>query len=329
MLNRLQVGSHLLGFAVMVLAALFLFAPPAAAQEASGVPVYEVTAKVDVLEENFLKARQQAVTASMKEAVKAAMEEMLGAEVYEANQRSLIGTISRARRYVRGYRFLEAKDNPNEMIVEVRLEVTLFTEILRKKLRRLGILIGPGAEGTVVILIKETSFSRAGDAGFWDYTPFAESALAKSFATAGFMVIERDSLRGLVSEGAAMEAVQGDIETAADIGLKTGADMVIIGNAIAKRMPGGSALDLERVRANISLKVVSPSNSVIIAAKSDFATADGEDVMTGERDAFNKVSAKLSGFLVESFRKDRDKKPEAHKPPPSTSKPPAMPLTDL
>ncbi|MEC7640614.1 MAG: hypothetical protein VYC17_00510 [Nitrospinota bacterium] len=330
MLNYLKVCLNILCLIVMVLSVSSSFPMMIVAQEVSSVPIYDVMAEVDVLGDNYVKARQQAVNAAMREAVKVALEEMLGSEVYKANHRLLRKTIARARRYVRGYRFLESNDNSVEMIVEVHLEVTLFTEILRKKLLALGILTAPGAEGTVVILIKENSVSVPDETGFWDHIPFAETALAKGFEGAGFLVVKRNKLRGRVSEETALEAVHGDIETATDIGLKTGADMVIVGNAISKRMSGQSALDLQTVRANISLKVVSPSNSVIIAAKSDFATADGEDVVTGEQEAFDKVCEKLSGFLVDSIRKHRDKKTEIPATPqPQLSKPPALSLTDL
>ncbi|MEC7641434.1 MAG: hypothetical protein VYC17_04680 [Nitrospinota bacterium] len=305
------------------------FSEGAAGQEASGVPVYDVTAEVDVLEDNFVVARRKAVTAAMREVVKAVLEEMLGTEVYEANLRLLRNTIARARRYVRGYRFIEAIDNSNEMIVEVHLEITLFTEVLRKKMRRLGILTGPGAEGTVVILIKEQSLALPGDAGFWDQTPFAESSLSQGLTGAGFMVVNRDSLQGLISEETALQAMNGDIETAADIGLKTGADIVIVGHAVSTKMPGQSALEMQTVQANMSLKVLSPLNSVIIAAKSDFAAAEGVDVMDGEKEAFQRVSKKFSGFLVDSIRKYHEEKPAVQTPAPEIFQPPALPLTDL
>ena len=329
MFDCLKIHSSGLFLTTILLATFFSFPLMVVGQEASGIPVYDVTAEVGVFGDNFVKARKKAVTVAMKEAVKAALEEILGREVYEANYRLLRKTISRAQRYVRGYRFLEANDNSNEMIVEVHLEITLFTEVLRKKLRMLGILTRPGTEGTVVILIKENSFSISREVGFWDHTPFAETVLAEGFMSAGFFVVKRVKLRGLISEETALNAVQGNIETAADIGLKTGADIVVIGNAVSTKISGNSELGLAGVRTNMSLKVVSTENSVIIAAKSDFGTAYGENTLIGEQEAFNKVTEKLSGFLVDSIRKYSNAKPESQLLPPKTPKLPPLPLTDL
>ena len=123
MLNYLKVCLNILCLIVMVLSVSSSFPMMIVAQEVSSVPIYDVTAEVDVLGDNYVKARQQAVNAAMQEAVKVALEEMLGSEVYKANHRLLRKTIARARRYVRGYRFLEANDNSDEMIVEVHLVI--------------------------------------------------------------------------------------------------------------------------------------------------------------------------------------------------------------
>lgn len=331
--DKRQVWAKALLPAAVILAvcmtALVFFSRMVEAREAGAPPVYEVAAETDVLGENFVKARKKAVATALREAVQSALQEILGEETYRVNLRLLRRIVSRARRYVRGYRFLETHDNSSERVVVVRLEVTLFTEALRKQLQVLGLLTGPGAEGAVAILIKEKSFSSPQEAGFWDFTPFSETALAQRFADAGFHVVERDVLRDLVSEKMILSAVRGDVQAAADIGLKTGADMVVVGSAVSAQTPGALALEPKTIRANISLKVVSVLNSVIIAAKSDFATAEGEDMLTGEQKAFRKASAKLGEFLIDSIRRFRNKEPETAAPRPKPSQSPALPMADL
>ncbi|MFQ5672464.1 MAG: CsgG/HfaB family protein [Nitrospinales bacterium] len=333
MRDKRQVRRHVLPPAAVLLvvcwAALAFFPRMMEAREAGAPRVYEVAAETDVFGQNFVKARKKAVAAALQEAVKFSLQETLGEETYQLNLRLLQKIISRAKRYVRGYRFLEAQDNSDENVVSVRLEVTLFNEALRKQLQTLGILTGPGAEGVVAIVIKETSFSSPREAGFWDFMPFSEAALSQRFADAGFHVVERDTLRGLVSEEMISNAVHGDMEAAANIGRKTGADMVIVGSAVSALSPEASEMGLKIIRANISLKAVSVLNSVIIAAKSDFAAAEGEDILTGEQKAFRKASAKLGGFLIDSIQRFRNKEPETEAPRPGVSQSPALPMTDL
>lgn len=288
---------------------------------------YEVTAETDVVDDNYAKGRKKAVAAAMREAVKMALEELLGEQVYEAEQRALRKIVSQARRYVRSYRFLYADDDFDLMIAEVKLEVSLYTEALRKKLRALGALTGPGGERTVVILTKETRFAGSAETAVGNARLISEMAIVEKFLAAGIQVVRRSSIRGLITEEMIANAAKGDIEAAVDIGLKTGADTVIVGNSVSSLMPGDATTD-PTVRANISLKAVSASQSVIIAAKSDFAVATGEDAITAEAAAFEEVSIKLSAFLLDSIRQFWEKKPDPS-PAPKTPVTSPHPITDL
>ena len=141
-------------------------------------------------------------------------------------------------------------------------------------------------------------------------------------------MVLRDSIRGLTSEETVVKAAQGDIISAVDIGLMTGAEIVIVGNAVSSLLDENADTGLQPVQTSMSLKAVSAPTSTIIAAKSEFASAALKDPVEGENEAFEKVSAKMAGFLLKSIRRYWNKDTEA---PPAPSRPstPPMPLTDL
>ena len=68
--------------------------------------------------------------------------------------------------------------------------------------------------------------------------------------------------------------------------------MVIVGKAISSK----PQLDAEEIQASINLKVISVARGTLIAARSEFATAQLE------LSAFDLATAKISDFLIDSVR---------------------------
>lgn len=320
-------------FALLGLGCMFFLALSAETGEAKTQlpPVYKVAGRAKAVKNNFAKAREKAVASAMRQAVKSALQKLVDAALFQPHRLVLEELLSQAPRYVKSYRFLDFQDDPSSMVSRVTLEVTLYAEALRKKLMALQVLTGPGGKETVVVLIKETGFSLPEEPSFWDYVPISETALVLKFMEAGVQTLSRGALRGLVDEESIANALQGDIASAVNIGLKAGADTVVIGRAVSSRAPEEAGEpDLEAVRVNMSLKAVSTASSAMIAAKSEFASASGTDVLGGELEAFDKVTAKLSGFFVDAIQRFREKKSEPSSGS-AVSKPPASPLsiTDL
>lgn len=319
-------------FALLGLGCVFFLLLSAEGEAKTQLPsVYKVAGKAKAVRNNFVKAREKAVASAMRRAVKRALQKLVDAALFQSHRRVLGEILSQAPRYVKSYRFLDFEDDPSNRVSRVTLEVTLYAEALRKKLMTLQVLTGPSGKETVVVLIKETVFTLPEEPSFWDYVPISETALVLKFMEAGIQALSRNALRGLVDEESIANALKGDMAAAVDIGLKTGADTVVIGRAVSLRVPEDTGEPgLEFVRVNMSLKAVSTASSVMIAAKSEFASASGTDVLSGELEAFDKATAKLSGFFVDAIRRFREKKSA----PPSglaVSKPPASPLsiTDL
>ena len=149
----------------------------------------------------------------------------------------------------------------------------------------------------------------------WDYTPIAEVALGQIFIEGGIHAVNRGSIIDLVSEESIKKAAKGDISAAVEIGFKTGAEIVIVGNAVSSLVGGGPSSALKTIQANLSLKAVSTNKSVVIAAKSDFAIVKTTQELKGELEAFESVTRKLSGFLVNAVRRFWNPKPSAKASP--------------
>ncbi|MGV7221071.1 MAG: hypothetical protein ACQ9MH_06085 [Nitrospinales bacterium] len=291
--NKFQSGAIIFLFSIFL---LFLD-QPAESQIAPALS-YEAEAEAPTENENYRESRKSATNRAMRRTVQEALQDLLGDPAYAANQGALTQILSRSHRYVRSYNYLESQDDVENKVSRVKIEVTLYIDALRRRLARLGVLSAKSGKRSVVILIIEKSFTSREESSLWDYTPIAEVALGQKFIEDGIHAINRGSIVDLISEETISRAARGDISAAVDIGLQTGAEVVVVGNAVSSILGGPSSSTLKNIQANLSLKVVSTNRGSVIAAKSDFVSVKTSQELKGELQAFELVSEKLSGFLV-------------------------------
>lgn len=295
---------------------------------------YQVNAQVSVFGNDFGKARQLAVSKGFKSALENALKNFLGDKKFQANQKNFADALKHADRYVQSYRFIEAVDDPIEKTSAVVMQVTLFPNALSKSLKNTGIAMGSVSSKKVIILISEKSLTSGEISSFWDTLPISEAALAQNFAASGVILIPRDLVKEAVSEENVLNAVNGNVNEAVQIGLNVGADIVILGNAVSSRLENQIESGESVIQTTISVRVISALTSTVIAAKSDNATARNADLLAGELAAFGDASRKLSQFLLSSL--DRYwKAPSASQdvqnsqPHPSSSVVPPSSMEDL
>lgn len=321
-------------FLVLMLAVggLFFTAIPIHAQVQFKL-THQVMAEVPVRGNNYVKARKQAVSLAFKSALEKALRNFMGEQKFEANQKDFAEVLAHADRYVQSYRFLEAVDDPIEKISKVILEVTLFPNALGKSLGHTGLVSAPDSMKQVVLLIAETSITSGEGEGFWDTMPISEAALVQNLTEAGVNVVSRDSIMDNVPEEMVLNAVKGNVNDAVQIGLKVGADIVILGNAMSNTLESQGELEEHTIQTNISVRVISALKSEVVAAKSDFATTRNADLLAGELEAFGGVSEKLSDFLLSALSRYWQA-PSASQnvqsvSPPSTPSAAPLPFEDL
>ncbi len=264
---------------------------------------YQVDAQVPVMGNDFVKARKLAVSLGFKSALEKALRNFLGNEKFKANQKSFSKTLRHADRYVQSYRFIEAVDDPIGKMSTVVLQVTLFPNALGKSLSNTGMSTGSASSKKVILLISEKSLTSGETLSFWDTVPISEAALVQNFTESGVNVVSRELVKANVSEENVLNAVNGNVNSAVQMGLKVGADIVILGNAVSHGLENQVESGESAIQTTISVRVISALTSTVIAAKSDFATARNQDLLAGELEAFGEAGRKLSEFLLRSLNR--------------------------
>jgi len=264
---------------------------------------YEVIAEARAVKNNFARAREKAVKIALKLALEQNLREFLGDEEFERNQEKIQRMLKKSEKYVKSYRFLEAYDDPIKLVSQIKLEVVLYQDAVNNYLGRIGVEMGLEGGKQVVILINESSLGSDSELPFWETMPTSETSLTRNFIEEGIPVVRRGFIRYAIPEETVIGAMRGDLSAAANIGLKAGADIVIVGNATSALVIEDQVQSQQPVRVAISLKVISSQRSTLIAAKSDFATASGNEVLASELKAFHHAGKKLTEFLIPAIQK--------------------------
>tara|TARA_B100001123_G_scaffold58755_1_gene63351 strand:- start:549 stop:1523 length:975 start_codon:yes stop_codon:yes gene_type:complete len=261
---------------------------------------YQGIGQAQAKNENYVEARGKALIYAMKDAMVKVFKDLMDEEKFATNQGELKKIIRRASRYVKSYRYLESQDHIENKTSEVVLQVRFFSGAVNQALVGLGITAGPISEHKVVVLIKENSFTSAPISSFWDIVPISETQLSQNFLESGVEIINRDQIRNTIPEAVALGAIKGNTEDIRNIGLKAGADVVIVGTTISK-LKINKVTGIKVVQVNISAKAVSMVDSFLIAAKSDFTIVKSENELLAELEAFDTTSEKLADFLLPSL----------------------------
>ena len=323
-MNRVYSKIWLIGLLIPMILGGLVF--PIVAQVETGTG-YEVIAEALVVKNNFARARKQAVKLALEMALEQNLRELFGDDEFERSQWEIKKMLKKPDKFVKSYRFIEAYDDPVQLLSRVKLEVVLFQDAVHRALSRSGIISGMEGEKQVVILIDEISSSSSNDLRFWDRGSISESSLTRSFIEAGIPVVGRDTIRYAISEEMVMSAMKGSVSAAVSIGLKAGADIVIVGNATLALIDDQEIQGARSVRAAISVKTVSSHRSMLVAAKSDFATVPGGGILTGEVEAFRRAGGKLTEFLIPTIQRHWESGPEKKEPQPvPTQKADSLPL---
>jgi hypothetical protein len=259
-------------------------------------------ASVSVSDENYVVGRKRAISKALQQALQYALKALLGEEEYASNSRELGGVLRNAEDYVKSYRILYAADNQIAQTSDIKLEATFFYNVLANALSSQGLFSSNVKEKGILVLIRELSYTSSKPRPFWQLIPISETALTQKLIEAGANVIGRKLIQDAISEETITKALKGDLKVAAHIGLKAGADLVILGNAASSQRATSQEGEVS-IQSNISLNVVSALTSALISARSEFAVAQNADPLVAEMEAFDIAAGQAVKYLWPTIQK--------------------------
>jgi hypothetical protein len=210
--------------------------------------------------------------------------------------------------YVRRFQVLDDKQDGNTWVTKLRCEVSEAK--LDEDMMAFGIAYRRAGMPRIFVLVAEQAINATQATGWWQGGGNAadlrvvENAFMGRMEKSGFTFVDPEVLQGKVK----LEAIGADpnLQQAREIGVKSGADLVVVGRAIAKPL-GEMQLDngtFYSAVANVSARAVRTDNGEIVATAEFTGTAGrGFEQTTAGRNAFSEAGRQLARELFAKIGK--------------------------
>jgi hypothetical protein len=201
--------------------------------------------------------------------------------------------------YIRRFQVLEDKQDGNTWMTKVRCEVSEAK--LDEDLMAFGIAYRRAGMPRVLVLVAEQAINASQATGWWQGggntadLRVVENALMDRMEKSGFTFVDAEVLQGKVR----LESIGADpnVQQAREIGVKSGAELVIIGRVIAKplgEIPIDNGTFYSSV-ANVSARAVrTDTGEVVAAAEFTSPAGKGFEQATAGRNALSEAGRMLA-----------------------------------
>jgi hypothetical protein len=282
--------------------ALALAALAPVAQAAPDVQTTEAVGQAAIAGD-VIAAKEQAKDDAMRNCVQQVASTIVTAST-ETDQAQLLSdkVFSHSVGYIKKFQVLDDRQDGNTWVTKLRCEVSEAK--LDEDLMAFGIAYRREGMPRVFVLIAEQAINATQATGWWQGggntadLRVMENAFMDRMEKSGFTFIDPEVLQGKVK----LEAIGADpnLQQAREIGVKTGAEIVIVGRAIAKPL-GEMQLDngtFYSAVANVSARAVRTDTGEVLASAEFTGTAGrGFEQTTAGRNAFSDAGRQLARDL--------------------------------
>jgi hypothetical protein len=290
-----------LAAAVALAAAAALAAAPARAAD-DRVETVEATGQA-AFTGDVLAAREQAKDDALRSCVQQVATTIVTAAT-ETDQAQLLSdrVYAHSLGYVRRFQILDDRQDGNTWLTKLRCEVSEAK--LDEDLMAFGIAYRRAGMPRVLVLVAEQAIDATRATGWWQGGGNAadlrvvENAFMDRMERSGFTFVDAEVLAGKVR----LEVIGADpnVQQAREIGVKSGAEVVVIGRAVAKPL---GELQIENgtfysAVAGVSARAVRTDTGEVIAAVEFTSTAGrGFEQTTAGRNALSEAGRQLAREL--------------------------------
>jgi len=287
---------------ILALAILAAALVPAAGRAEEAVKTTEATGQAAVADD-LLAAKAAAKDDALRNCVQQVASTLVTAST-ETDQGQLLSDkiFSHSAGYVRKYAILEDRQDGNTWVTRLRCDVSEAK--LDEDFLAFGIAYRRAGMPRVMTLIAEQSITATQATGWWQGGGNAsdlrvmENAFMARMEKSGFTFIDPEVLTGKLT----LEAIGTDpnVQKAREIGRLAGAEVVVVGRAIAKPL-GEMAIDngtFYSAVANVSARAVrTDTGEVIAAAEFTSPAGKGFEQTTAGRNALSEGGRQLARDL--------------------------------
>lgn len=240
--------------------------------------VQEATGEAAIVAGDKAAAKEKAKDDALRRAVEMAVGTMVSAETQTANYQLISDKVlTQASGYVKKYEIVSTKEDGGAMVVTIK--ATIGTEKLTDDLQGMGLLISRKGKPRLMLMIAEQNIGMSAPAGWWDKNNpqagggvvmatdmrIAENTVIDELGKLGFTFVDPEVASGKLSQmgGVSLNNISSQVRQIGDL---TGAEIVIVGQAVAKKLSDDvMGVGLISAQAVVTLKALNCDNGEIIA----------------------------------------------------------------
>lgn len=248
-----------------------------------------------VVRGNQARARDRAIVNGLRGCVEQAVVDLVEPELILANY-PLISqeVLDKSEGYVRSYRIFHEEAVPDDDLYRVAVQSTVAQSLLKSDLQAMGLYAERRGKPTVMVLIEEVAAPNGAPPP--QGNPSLR-AVVEHFRGRGFPVV--DAARG--DEAQSAQALAGNSQAAASLARKAGAQVVVVGKTVLRRIVPSAGESQASYQATISVRAVDAQGARIVAVGSESAVAlpgEGADSAGVVRDAASKIASFMADQLL-------------------------------
>lgn len=259
-----------------------------------------------IVNDDRARSRHTAIEDALRKAVEQVVGTMVSEETMIQSHRLLNDRIYKTKQgYIQNYKIIsEAAEDSWHMVT---VEATVALGALKNDLSSIGLLTARKHGLRVIFLIAEQNVGHEDFRYWWRHRAsetdlsVTERVLVERFREADFDVVDHAAEAGNVRIREDYRVMNPDDHAATGLGNQYGAEVVIVGKALAKCMGNVADTYLESCEGTIWARAVWADSETIIAFTKTHGTGTHEDPVIAGSEALRKAASNLAVDLVEEI----------------------------
>ncbi len=247
-----------------------------------------------IVKRNQARARDQAIVNALRRCVEQSVGDLVDPELILDNYPLVTAEIlDRAEDYIRRYRIFHEEVVPDAHLYRVAIQATVARGSLKSDLSAMGLYLERRGKPTVMVLIEEVA---APDGGRPPPGNTSQRTFLDHLRGRGFPVAESPP----ATNPNALQALAGSPQAAAALAQGAGAEVVLLGKTVVRRISLSGGARPPSYQATISVRAVEADEGRVVVTGSESALAlPGESGKS--EDVIRKAGERLAAFIAEQL----------------------------
>ena len=262
--------------------------------------------------EDTAKAREEAIANGLVAAVDKVALELLPRESLIAHFQKLNEVLAdQTSQFIQDFKVLS--EFPSEHTYRVMVEATVTINRLKELLSSAGIVLDKRDLPSILFLLSEQTLDDSFPKYWWGKDSpltgsFSVTALTETMIAQGFPIIDSNIVPQKTPAEELYDKPNLNNREAVDLGLHLHAEIVIVGQAVANKMPNVMGESIRTFKGTVTARAIRTDTGTEIATTTQTAVKTNTDEFIGNRDALFRVGTlagqELASQIVAAWQKE-------------------------